>query len=425
MLRRCSGRARQADEGGIQPIAPLYVGLDTVSRLRRSSRRWWPLQPGVALLAFSTLALLETPFALARQADWGYTWSRLKAGDFGEYYLMAQIGLHHGWNRLYDVAAQRQEWLAFGGPNGAIWWPDTESPLQAWFAAPFGLLPWSLAFTCWMALIAGALLLTWRLVAPGQGLARWTALAVALAAYPVMYALMLGQAVILVAASVAAGWWLLRRGHQLAAGAVLVLILLKPHLALLVPLALLVAGYRRAFLAWAVGAATVAIVAVLSLGADGISLYFARIPEALAAARDWAPASLSVSQSIGTSLPARVIELVLVVVTLRTVWLQRRRGPDTVVAVGVLGSMILTPYVHIPDLAMLLLAGAIFLHAEPTLWQRRLLIALYVALVAILWTPWPLRLLLGGLLVLLEVVWLASLYVVRPARPERATAVAA
>jgi hypothetical protein len=193
---------------------------------------------------------------------------------------------------------------------------------------------------------------------------------------------------------------------------VLVLILLKPHLAVLVPAALLVAGYRRAFLCWLSGAMVLVVAMVLALGTDGLTAYLARLPDALAVARDWAPASLSFSQLIGGSLPARALQLALALVVLRIIRAQRQRGPDLVVAVGLLGSMLLTPYVHVPDLAVVLLAAAIFLHATPTPRQRRLLAVLYLALVAILWTPDPyqLRLILGGLIVLTELAWLGLIY---------------
>jgi hypothetical protein len=349
---------------------------------------------------------------LAHLAGWGYTWRRLGYSDFGQYFLWSRIGLDAGWNHLYDLTIQRQEWQALGGAASIVWWPIIEPPAIAWLVAPLALLPLPIAFAAWMTLILAAFALMTRLVAPGTGLVRWTYVAAALAAYPVMFALLLGQSVILVAASVAASWWLLRRGRELEAGLVLVLILLKPNIALLVPVGLLVAGYRRAFLVWLSGAAVLFIATVLSLGTDGLSAYLARLPDALAVARDWAPANLSFSQLIGGTLPARALELALALGVLRIIRVQRQRGPDLVVATGLLGSMLLTPYVHIPDLTVVLLAAAIFLHTNPTPRQRRLLAVLYVALVAILWTPdpWQLRLLLGGLIVLTELAWLASIY---------------
>lgn len=364
------------------------------------------------LVALSALAVVELALALRSLASWGYTVHRLGYGDFGQYFLWSRIGLHAGWNHLYDLSIQRQEWQALGGLANIMWWPIIEPPWIAWLVAPLALLPFPIAFAAWTTLIAAAFILAVRLVVPGTGLVRWTYVAAALAAGPVLLALLLGQAVILVIASVAASWWLLRRGRELEAGLVLVLILVKPHLAVLVPVGMLVAGYRRAFLYWLSGAVVLVIAMVLALGTDGLTAYLARLPDALAVARDWAPASLSFSQLIGGSLPARALQLALALVVLRIIRVQRRRGPDLVVAAGLLGSMLLTPYVHVPDLAMVLLAAAIFLHTNPTPRQRRLLAVLYLALVCILWTPDPyqLRLILGGLIVLTELAWLGLLY---------------
>jgi len=88
--------------------------------------------------------------------------------DFGNYYLYARVGLHQGWSRLYDLAAQQQEWLRLGGPDVIPWFPIIYPPPLAWLVVPFTLLPMPLAFACWTALLFGLVLLTCRLVALGH-----------------------------------------------------------------------------------------------------------------------------------------------------------------------------------------------------------------------------------------------------------------
>jgi hypothetical protein len=376
----------------------------------RQGRPPWARQ-ATWLAALSALTVIEVPVALARQARWGYSVHRLAYGDFGQYYLWARIGLHAGWSRLYEQAAQFHEWQALGGDTFIRWWPNIDPPPQAWLVAPLGLLPFPVAFAIWMTLILGVFLLTWRLCAPGTGLVRLTYLAAALASYPVMFALMLGQALILVAASVVASWWLLRRGRDVEAGLVLVLIVLKPQLAVFVPIALLVAGYRRAFVAWAVGVAIVVIISVVSLGPDGLSSYGFRLAATLEGAGDWMPTALSASGLMRAGLMTHAVQLVLGLVTLRTVWRVRRQGPDAAITAALVGSMLLTPYVHIPDLSVLLVAAAIFLHANPTTWQRWLLVALYVTMLSFLWTGdvGTQRPTAGMLLVPIEAAWLGSM----------------
>src|SRR5437870_5273830 len=150
---------------------------------------------------------------------------------------------------LYDYAAMRQEWLALGS---AFLYPPLYPPTLAWFVAPFAALPFAMGYALWNVLLAASLLVTWWLTAPPSSrLVRLGHLAFALALPSVAFGLLLGQVVIVVAAAVSISWWLLRRNRPFAAGLVLCLIALKPQLALLVPVALLVAGKSRAFLGWA------------------------------------------------------------------------------------------------------------------------------------------------------------------------------
>src|SRR5438128_12273651 len=84
---------------------------------------------------------------------------------------------------------------------------------------------------------------------------------------------MVGQPGALVAAAVATAWWLIRAERSLAAGVVLSLLVLKPQLALLVPVALLAAGYRTTFASWLVASAVIGVVARVMLGGGGMARY--------------------------------------------------------------------------------------------------------------------------------------------------------
>ncbi|TMD16391.1 MAG: DUF2029 domain-containing protein, partial [Chloroflexi bacterium] len=129
---------------------------------------------------------------------------------------------------------------------------------------PFTLWPYPVAFAAWSLLLLSLLLLTWRLLAgAAPRLWRWSALAATLALFPVLFALVLGQVLILELAAVAGAWWMLSRGRQVAAGLLLTAIVFKPQVAFLVPLTLLVAGRRRAVAAWAAGSAAVASLCLL------------------------------------------------------------------------------------------------------------------------------------------------------------------
>src|SRR5256885_4333776 len=102
----------------------------------------------------------------------------------------------------------------------------------------------------WTVLVVGAAYFAWRVVSPGDGLVRLAHLALFLGLFPTAYGLLVGQPVALVAAVVAGAWWLAQRKQPIAAGIVLSLSAVKPQLALLVPLCLLVAGPPRVGAAW-------------------------------------------------------------------------------------------------------------------------------------------------------------------------------
>src|SRR6266404_9547683 len=68
-----------------------------------------------------------------------------------------------------------------------------------------------------------------------------------------------------------------RERRDIAAGIALALVLLKPNTAILVPIALLVAGRYRAVAAWAGAGAVVAGVALATMGSSGVSAYIGQL----------------------------------------------------------------------------------------------------------------------------------------------------
>src|SRR5205807_6013116 len=153
------------------------------------------------------------------------------------------------------------------------WSPFLNPPTLAWVATPFLGLPFDLALLVWTALLVGAALFAWRLVAPGAGLTRAAHLALFLGLFPTAFGLMVGQPVALVAAAVAGSWWLAERNKPVLAGLVMSLTAIKPQVALLIPICLLVSGHRRMFAAWLAATAFMVAVALVLLGGDGLQRY--------------------------------------------------------------------------------------------------------------------------------------------------------
>src|SRR5207237_5932479 len=83
---------------------------------------------------------------------------------------------------------------------------------------------------------------------------------------PVFVGVLFGQVSLVVVAAVAVSWWLLSRGRPWLAGLALSALILKPQIAFLVPLALLLAGYGRVFLAWLSASLPVAAITLLATG---------------------------------------------------------------------------------------------------------------------------------------------------------------
>jgi hypothetical protein len=303
--------------------------------------------------------------------------------DFGSYYLYAQLGLHHGWNHLYDLAAQRQEWLRYGGPDVIPWFPMIYPPPLAWVVTPFTLLPLPVALGCWMALLLGLMLMAWRLIAPSESkLARWTALAAMLAFFPVIYGVILGQVLIVELAAIAAAWWFLARGRELPAGLLLLALVFKPQMAILLPVVLLVVGRWRAVVIGGAGLAVIAAVAVLTTGLDGLHEYATRLSSAAAVAPQFlVPTQFTLAGALGHGAVTIVASGLAVLLTVAAAYRRRAEGVAIPVACALIGSMLVTPYLHWQDLATLLLAGGIALHGALDRWQRRILVAGYAVLV--------------------------------------------
>lgn len=381
-------------------------------------RRHRPTRPQLILLVCIGLALNQIRAAMDL---WGSFILRHPGfADFGSYYVYARVGLHQGWNRLYDLAAERQEWLALGGSQAIPWFPSgiIYPPPLAWVVAPFTALPLPLAFACWSVVLLSLLLLAWRLVALAQPpLTRWTSLAITLAMFPVLFGLLLGQILIAELAAIAATWWLLKRNRELAAGLLLTTLVFKPQVAFLVPVALLVAGRWRAVLTWLAASMVIVAIAVATTGIDGLHVYAERLMRAAVVAPEFVvPTQFTLQGLLGHGLGTQLLRGLLAILTLAVAHRHRREGVAIPIAVGLVGSLLVTPYLHDQDLAALLLAGGIALHRPVDIWERRLLVAGFFVLLGVsYWGFGPWGGILGPMLVILEVAWLGVALRVRVA----------
>jgi hypothetical protein len=297
--------------------------------------------------------------------------------DFTFYYAAARLGLAHGWSNLYDLRLQQEQLDAIGSHITVAQLARYVSPPPlAWLITPLILLPYQVAYWMWSALLVAALVLAWRLAAPGSGRARVIFLVAAFGWLPIIYGLQLGQPVLLVAAGVAGCYALLKRGRDVEAGAVLGVLVFKPQLALLVPVVLLVSGRWRAFASAVVVLAAITAASLVALGPSGASDYVDRLNLASAVLENQA-------QTLAGWIPnlqaTRVVEGLIAAWTLGLAYRLRRRGPAVVLAVALIGGLAASPYVHYDDLAMLGLACLLFLRAARGRWVIAYAIALFIA----------------------------------------------
>jgi Glycosyltransferase family 87 len=297
--------------------------------------------------------------------------------DLTFYVAAARIGLSRGWSGLYDFNLLQDQLVAIGSAIriGQLARYVSPPPL-AWLAVPFAPLPFRLAYWLWSLILLMALVLTWRLAAPGHGRVRLIHLVAAIGWLPVIYGLTLGQPVLFVAAGVAGCYALLIRDHRLAAGAVLAVLVLKPQVAFLVPAALLVTGRWRAFSAAAVVLVVLAVLSALALGAGGVATYEQRLNFASNVPENQAQ---TLGPLIGSLQATRVVQAVIALWTLALAYRLRNRGPGLTIAVALVGGLAAAPYVHYDDLTMLGLAGWLYLRSPSHRWGWGYVLALVIA----------------------------------------------
>jgi hypothetical protein len=299
-------------------------------------------------------------------------------------YIGTRIGLEHGWAHVYSLGLQHQLFTQLR-PNAPF--GDGERflspPPAAWLLVPLTLVGPSAAFLAWLALSVGALVAAWWLAAPGKGWTRDLWLLGAVAWYPVLYSLSLGQPVMLVLLGLIACWRLAEAGKPYLAGAALALSVLKPQLVIAVPLVLLVAGHWRIAAGWAAVMAVLAALSLLMVGTQGVSDYRSLLAEAQGVVNNryftWA-------YVVGPGAISYVVEVAVIALAVVAAYLNRRAALARLVALGVLTSMLSATYWHLQDFAILVGAAWLFLHDDPPVWQRAWLVV--VAVTAEL--AWPL-----------------------------------
>jgi len=299
-------------------------------------------------------------------------------GDWTSFYAAATMVRTGEGGQLYDFGRQSATQLAlFGGgltPNAY--------PLPAFVAiaiAPLSRLSFSASFWLFFAancaLMAGLLRAAWRHLRPAPRGMRIAFVACAACSTPAVTTLLLGQLDLFVLAAMLGCYALLARGRSGAAGAVLAVALIKPHVALAVVLLLLVTRQWRALGGFAAVGAPLLLAPALALGPHTLvdqARLIASYPgsstdHSVAAAMminvRGAAVSITGSSSVWLWLsPLAAIAGVAAAAAVRT-W--RRNGALDAQswAVALALPLLYSPHLHLQTMVLLVAAAALYLRA--------------------------------------------------------------
>jgi alpha-1,2-mannosyltransferase len=357
------------------------VGADDIARLTKAGS--WRLAVAERLTHPSRLLSRSRPVwvtilvvsALLNFAVYlGHVRAFFSENDFRLYYAGAQVGLRYGWSHIYDVQLD-QAAVAALRPAGPWYALLTPAPIT-WLVAPLTLIGYLGAYWVWVGLSLAALGATLWYARPRNHSAAlyfiwWAALG------PLWFSAYEGQVTILVAAALLAGWRLIETRRDFLGGAILALALFKPHLVLLLPLALLVAGRFRALLGFAMLAAAAGVGMLVTLHLDGIQGYVATllVPKPGGDTAETLRSALGGGMAVLAIQAAAVIAVILIAAHAR-----RARAAWPLVVSALLGSFLLAPYWHPQDYVVLDVAAAIMLAAAPL--EAGVLVAAAMAIVS-------------------------------------------
>ena len=188
-----------------------------------------------------------------------------------------------------------------------------------------------------------------------KGWSRSIAVVGALSPFWVMHAVNVGQIVPIEAAGCVVAWRLLRERRDALAGLALSVILFKPNNAILVPFALLFAWRFRMFASWAGASLVVLLLVLLTVGVGGVSDYVAQLRGPLPKGADY----LTLRGALAATGTFAVVLRIVIIAAVLAAGHQLRRSPGMVIPVAIVGSLLVSPYLHVADLCMLAAAGFI------------------------------------------------------------------
>jgi hypothetical protein len=301
--------------------------------------------------------------------------------DFHTYVAAGETIVERGWSHVYNtgIVGIEQKEVA---PN-LVAQPFLSPPTVALVVIPLTFLPYDVAYVIWALVLFACLAaaLVWASVS--RGLSRWVVVIGALAPWWVMHSVNVGQVVPLVAAGTVVAWRLLRDRRDVLTGVALAAILLKPNAAILVPIALLFAARFRAFATWAVVAAVVVMLTVVMIGPQGVSEYVTQLRGPLPAGSD----DLTLHGALSVTGAFAAVLRIVIIAGVMAAAVKLRETPGLVIPIAIVGSLVVSPYLHASDLCMLAAAGWMVWEERPALALRIPLVVVWIVASPFLFQP--------------------------------------
>jgi len=335
-----------------------------------STRRRIPLETCVAVLAFCILwiALGSRIVPVARRHD------------FLNLYTGASMALRGDFAHLHSPVAQFEQERRLV-PDLPVLVPFVRPPLYALLLAPLALLPYGVAFWVWLTFQSLLLFGCWA-----WAFFRWGPDALIFGALflPTALGIASGQDCVVLLVLVIATYSLSEKGHPLGSGLALGLGLIKFHLFLLWPVALIVQKRWRMLLGSCIALTAELAVSLCLSGPTGLRTYFDLLRnkniERLSPSPELMINVHSLVLNLGiSSLVVRACFIALVAVLV--IAASRHAPLWRWIAAASLGSLLIPPHVYGYDAALLLLPLWLAIFCSADRWTRTI-----AALVA---TPLP------------------------------------
>ncbi len=305
---------------------------------------------GVSLTLFFVILLVATAFILTSEAG-----VRTLDSDFRVFWGAARLALTDQPLAVFDLARLEAEY----GVVTEDWMPWLYPPGYLYLVAPFGLMPYAVAFLVMTALSIVAMACATR---PFVGGIAPLGAAMALApAY--MPALIIGQNSLIWLAVLLAAMGAMRSGRAVLAGVLIGCLTLKPQLGLMIPFALLAAGQWRTILAAAGTATALAALPTLVVGVEYWPLLVTRMSQHAAQMYALAdellltvgPLFMAVQLGLSTAAAVTLQWGISAVAALSVAlhWRSGRVGFDAKVALLLIAILISAPYLWYYEAALM------------------------------------------------------------------------